>query len=81
MAARCARAELSDTQTIRIFPGAVQTGVVDAVLTSNTETAQVFQALKDDGKIATPDKVANFVCKILNDLPDQTLKSVDAWDL
>ena len=80
MAARCARAELSDTQTIRIFPGAVQTGVVDAVLTSNTETAQVFQALKDDGKIATPDKVANFVCKILNDLPDQTLKSVDAWD-
>lgn len=80
MAARCASQELATTRMIRVFPGAVQTGVVDAVIASDAKASQVYAAMKADGKVALPNDVAEFIAAILIDSTDQLLESVPAWD-
>lgn len=80
MAARCAAQELSSTRTILVYPGAVKTQVVDAVLQSQTETAKAFAAIKERGELAEPSAVAKFLVALLVDAPDALLGAQDSFD-
>lgn len=80
MAAKCADQELRRTDAIRIFPGAVNTRIVDAVLASDTETAKTFQAMKERGELAKPDDVAAFIVSVLVDAHDNLIRSRPSWD-
>ncbi|HBE67229.1 MAG TPA: sepiapterin reductase [Planctomycetaceae bacterium] len=80
MAARCAAQELSSTRTIRAYPGAVKTQIVDEVLASDTETAGVFARLMENGEVAEPNDVAKFLVALLVDAPDELLDAQDSFD-
>lgn len=80
MAARCASQELGDTNTIRVFPGAVNTRVVDAVLTTETETAKNFAGMRQRAEFAEPSEAAAFITAILVDVCDDLLRSRESWD-
>lgn len=80
MAARCASQELLPTRTIRAYPGAVRTQIVEAVLRSETETAATFAAMLKKGELAEPSDVAKFLVALLVDATDELLDSQDAFD-
>lgn len=80
MAARCAAQELSSTRTIRAYPGAVRTQIVDEVLRSETETAAAFAAMKEKGELAEPGDVAKFLVALLVDATDQLIDSQESFD-
>lgn len=80
MAARCAAQELPETRTIRAFPGAVNTQIVDSVLASDTETATTFARMLEKGEFAEPHDVAEFLVALLVDASDELLASQDAFD-
>ena len=79
MAARCAAQEL-DTLTVRVFPGAVNTQIVESVLASKTETANVFAQMLERGEFAEPADVASFICTLLVDAPDTLLRQQEFFD-
>lgn len=80
MAARCAAQELTSTRTIRAYPGAVRTQMVDAVLHSKTETATTFAAMIAKGEFAEPSDVAKFLVALLVDAADEMLSSQESFD-
>lgn len=80
MAARCATEELSRTNTIRVFPGAVNTQIIDAVLASDTESATVYAGMKERGEVAEPADVAAFMVSLLVDASDELIRSQAGWD-
>ena len=82
MAARCAAAELAGAQVIRVFPGAVRTPLLDAVLDdrSGSPTTATYAALVDEGKVAEPEAIGDFVGRILLDTPDDLLAARESWD-
>ncbi|MEQ9411315.1 MAG: hypothetical protein RIK87_26615 [Fuerstiella sp.] len=80
MAARSAAQELDDTITIRVLPGAVRTGVVNAVIASGTTAGAVFRELLEGGRVSRPDAVAQFIVGVLVDASNELLQTVDAWD-
>jgi len=80
MAARCVAQELTETRTIRVFPGAVNTQIVDAVLASDTETASTFAEMLEKGEFAEPHEVAEFLVALLVDASDELLGSREAFD-
>tara|TARA_R110002049_G_scaffold305056_3_gene501134 strand:+ start:87421 stop:88248 length:828 start_codon:yes stop_codon:yes gene_type:complete len=80
MAARCAAQELAETRTIRAYPGAVNTRIVDAVLASDTETANTFASMRTKGEFSESDEVAKFLVSLLADASDELLCSRDTFD-
>lgn len=80
MAAKCAREELPQTRSVRVFPGAVNTQIVAAVLASNTETAATFAGMLERGEFAEPDEVAGFIAALLVDASDALLTEREAFD-
>lgn len=80
MAARCAALEFKTANVIRVFPGAVRTQVVDAVLASNSKAGEAFQEILNRGELAEPEEVADFIARILRDVDDATLQSKESWD-
>lgn len=80
MAARCAAQELTKTRSIRVYPGAVNTQIVDAVLASDTETASTFARMLKNGEFAEPDEVAQFLVALLVDASDELLLSRKSFD-
>ena len=80
MAARCAAQELSKTRSIRAYPGAVNTRIVDSVLASDTETASTFASMLEKGEFAEPHEVAKFLVALLVDASDELLGSREAFD-
>ena len=80
MAARAAAREAEGTEVIRVFPGAVDTRIVDEVLTSDSPSASVYAALRDKGELADPADTARFVASLLVDASDDLLSSRETWD-
>ena len=80
MAARCASQELAETVCLRVFPGAVSTGVVESVIDSPSRASEAFLAMRKAGRIASPIAVASFINAILVDAADGLVRDVDAWD-
>ena len=80
MAARCAAQELLPTRSIRAYPGAVNTQIVDAVLASNTDTAHKFAEMKKKGEFAEPAAVAKFLTALLVDATDEELNEREVFD-
>ncbi|ELP33464.1 Short-chain dehydrogenase/reductase SDR [Rhodopirellula baltica SWK14] len=80
MAARCAAQELPGTHTIRAYPGAVNTRIVDAVLASDTQTASTFASMREKGEFAEPEDVARFLVALLVDATDELIGSRDVFD-
>ncbi|GAB5407289.1 MAG: SDR family oxidoreductase [Aureliella sp.] len=80
MSARCTAQELPETRVIRVFPGVVNTQVVDAVLASNTETATTFAGLLKKGEFAEPHQVATFLVGLLVDATDKLLSTRESFD-
>ena len=69
MAARSAAAELKRSSVIRLFPGAVRTPLVEAVLASKdqSDVVDTFRKLDRDGKISSADVIGAFAAHILID--------------
>ncbi len=80
MAARCADAELPETRSIRVFPGAVNTQIVESVLASDTETASVFAGMLERGEFSEPSEVAEFLVALLVDATDGFLDARESFD-
>lgn len=80
MAARCAVQELPETLSVRVFPGAVNTQIVDRVLASDTETASTFASMLEKGEFAEPGEVAKFLVALLVDASDELLCSRSVFD-
>ena len=80
MAAKCAAQELPDTETMRIFPGAVNTRIVDTVLASKTETAKAFSGMLERGEFAEPHEIATFITSLLIDATTDLLRTHESWD-
>lgn len=74
MTARCAREELDDTIVVRVFPGAVRTPLVDAILASPSPAGDTFRELLGTGRVAEPAAVGAFVAAVLLDASDDELR-------
>ena len=80
MAARAAADEAQGTAVIRVFPGAVDTRIVDEVLESSSPSADVYAAIRDKGELADPTDTARFIAGLLVDASDELLSSQETWD-
>ena len=82
MAARAATAEAEDYKVIRVFPGAVRTPLVEAVLNSKQQSATVdlFKELDSSDHITEPDLIGAFVTNILVSASDSQLDERESWD-
>jgi len=80
MAARAAELELHGTRTIRVFPGAVDTPILQSVLRSEAPAAATYAAMLERGEVATPTEVARFMVAILIDAPEDELDARESWD-
>ena len=82
MAARSAMAELNSSTVIRLFPGGVQTPLVDAVLasTDQSEVVAIFRKLDRDGELSTAEAVGAYIVHLLVDASESQLASRDYWD-
>jgi len=83
MAARSAADELTQSRVIRVFPGAVQTPLVDVVLRSeqSSPTVDLFKQLKSTGQLSDPKSVGDFIADILLVATDAELDQREYWDI
>lgn len=83
MAARAAAEEMTESSVIRVFPGAVNTPLVEAVLTDQTHspTRQLFRELKANGQLTEPSEVGHFIADILVNKTDEQLNERLTWDI
>lgn len=80
MAARTAALEIAPTRVIRVFPGAVNTQIVGAVLASDSPTKAVFAEMLEKGEFAEPADAARFIVDVLVGTTDDVLDTRDVWD-
>lgn len=80
MAARCAQQELPKTESIRVNPGAVNTQIVDAILSSKSAAAETFAAMLERGEFAEPSDAAAFIVSLLVDATTDILNQQESWD-
>lgn len=82
MAARAASEEMTHASVIRVFPGAVQTPLVEKVLSSNTRspTFDLFKELESTQAISEPSVIGDFIADILVNATDAQLNERDIWD-
>jgi len=81
MAARSAAEEITKSNVIRVFPGAVRTPLVKSVLSTqqSSPTSDMFKDLDAKGTIAEPSLVGEFISEILVAANDQQLKERESW--
>lgn len=75
MTARCAREELGGTIVVRLYPGAVRTPLVEAILASDSPTGDTFRSLAAEGRVAEPEEVGAFLAGLLLDATDEDLRA------
>lgn len=82
MAARSAAAELTRSTVVRVYPGAVRTPLVEAVLSSSTQspTVKLFRELEASGKITSATEIGNFIANILSNATLEALAQREVWD-
>lgn len=82
MAARSAAEEMSKSKVIRVFPGAVKTPLVEAVLSSpqRSPTFDMFKEMESSGTISDPAVIGEFIADILVTATDQQLEERKIWD-
>lgn len=82
MAARSAAAELPNAEVIRVFPGGVNTPLVEAVLNNSeaSPTRELFRQLKAEGELTEPNQVGQFVANILLKATPSQLAGRELWD-
>ena len=79
MSARSARQEFPNARVLRVFPGAVDTQLLDLVLGSRTEAAETYLRLQAEGKVSSPELVGQEIADLLLDTPDAVLESEEVW--
>ena len=79
MSARSARQELPNTRVVRVFPGAVDTPLLDLVLESRIEAADTYLRLKEEGKVSSPESIGRQIADLVLDTPDELLESQEVW--
>lgn len=82
MAARSAAEEITKSTVIRVFPGAVQTPLVETLLSAeqNSPTSSMFKELASTGEISSPDIIGEFIANIMINATAQQLEERDIWD-
>ena len=83
MAARAAVAEITRSTVIRVFPGAVRTPLVDAVLSARqrSPTFDLFKELESNGAISDAESVGEFIADVLVSASDEQLEVREIWDI
>ncbi len=82
MAARAAAEELKGSTVIRVFPGAVRTPLVEAVLHSThaCPTADAFRTMDSEGRVSEAGDIGQYLSNILLDSSDSQLAAREYWD-
>lgn len=82
MAARAAAEEIFNARVVRVFPGAVRTPLVEAVLNSTqaSPTVNLFRELNSKGEIINPALIGEFIANILVTATDSQLDERETWD-
>ena len=66
MAARAAAAEIEGPEVLRLYPGAVRTPLLEAMLGSTPSPArEVYRSMDAAGRVAEPDEIGRWVADIL----------------
>lgn len=83
MAARSAAQEITRSTVIRVFPGAVQTPLVQAVLSAQQEspTRHMFKEMELNSTISKASVVGEFIADILVTATNQQLEDREVWDI
>lgn len=81
MAARACAEELEGVRSIRAFPGAVRTPLVEAILAASVDspTRQLFRQLDSQGHIADATAVGNWIADLLVSVSDEDLDARATW--
>ncbi len=82
MAARSAAKEITKSTIVRVYPGAVQTPLVEAILSTkqSSPTFDMFKEMESNGSISEPGVVGEFIADILVTATDQQLEEREIWD-
>ena len=82
MAARSAAAEIRDATTIRVFPGAVRTPLIETILATNhtSPVVEMFRDLDATDKFSDALSIGEFITNILTTATDEQLSARDFWD-
>ena len=82
MAARSAVAEIKDATTIRVFPGAVRTPLIETILTANhtSPVVEMFRDLDTTDKFSDAQSIGEFIANILTTATDEQLSAREFWD-
>ena len=82
MAARACAEELDGVRAIRVFPGAVRTPLVEAMLNSPTDSParQLFCQLDTQGHIADVSEIGEWIADLLVETSDAELDARETWN-
>ncbi len=82
MAARAAAEEMKGSIVIRVFPGAVRTPLVEAVLNSTHDcpTVDTFRTMDREGRVSDEQDIGQYLSNILLDTSESELSARDYWD-
>ena len=79
MSARSASSELADTRVVRVFPGAVDTPLLQTIINSEAPAADVYRSIRDAGQVSDPMDVGREIVEILLDADDGELDAAESW--
>ena len=82
MAARSAAAEIKEATTIRVFPGAVRTPLIQTILTANhtSPVVEMFKDLDATDNFSDAQSIGEFIANILTTATDEQLSAREFWD-
>ena len=82
MAARSAAAEIRDATTIRVFPGAVRTPLIETILAANhtSPVVEMFRGLDATNNFSDALSIGEFIANILTTATDEQLSAREFWD-
>jgi len=82
MAARSAAAEIKEATTIRVFPGAVRTPLIQTILTTNhtSPVVEMFRDLDATDNFSDAQSIGEFIANILTSVTDEQLSAREFWD-
>ena len=79
MSARSAASELADTRVVRVFPGAVDTPLLQTIINSDAPAADAYRSIRDAGQVSNPMDVGHQIVDILLDAHDRELDATESW--
>jgi NAD(P)-dependent dehydrogenase (short-subunit alcohol dehydrogenase family) len=79
MSARSAASELAGTRVVRVFPGAVDTPLLQTIINSQAPAADAYRSIREAGHVSDPIDIGREIADLLLNADDGVLDATESW--